>query len=391
MKILIAHNEYGKRSGEESVVDSMDSMFRGLGHDVARLTMSTAGVRDTLTGKIRTFTAGIHSPAGIRAMREALEREQPDVVNVHNLYPFISPAALRECRRAGIPVIMTVHNFRLICPTGLFMRAGAPCELCLDAGNEWNCVRCNCEQSWPKSVAYAARNAVARLQHHYADCVTKFACITEFQRSKLIKAGFDPSRIVVIPNSVPEPAEEITPAGNGKYAGFVGRLSHEKGIDLIVEAARTNPDIHFRLAGAVGDASLVANLPANVELAGFVSGDTLAEFYRGSRFIIMASRCYEGFPMSILEAASYGRPVVAPGHGGFSEIVGDGEEPIGKLFHPGNAEDLAAKIRELWDNPAEATRLGQAARHKLQNRYATPVVAAQWADLLRKINSTSQL
>lgn len=145
MKILLVHNNYGKYSGEEAVVDKMAAMLQGLGHDVAQLRMSTEGLRDSARGKIKGFVAGIHSPAGVRAMREELMREKPDVVNVHNLYPFISPAALRECKRAGVPVVMTVHNFRLICPTGLFMRNGGPCEYCLQKGNELGCVKFNCE------------------------------------------------------------------------------------------------------------------------------------------------------------------------------------------------------------------------------------------------------
>ena len=190
MKVLLVHNDYGKYSGEEAVVDKMAAMLGGMGHEVAQLRMTTAGVRESLSGKVKGFVSGICCPGGVRAMRKALLREKPDVVNVHNLYPFISPAALRECRKAGVPVVMTVHNFRLICPTGLFMRDNRPCELCLEKGNEWGCVRHNCEHSMLKSVGYAARNAVARLRRHYLDCVDRFACITDFQRRKLIEAGF---------------------------------------------------------------------------------------------------------------------------------------------------------------------------------------------------------
>lgn len=141
MKVLLAHNDYGKYSGEEAVVDKMAVMLSGLGYDVAQLRMSTAGARDSLTGKIRGFISGIYCPSGVKAMRETLEHEKPDIVNVHNLYPFISPAALRECKKFGIPVVMTIHNFRLMCPTGLFMRNNRPCELCLEKGNEWGCIR----------------------------------------------------------------------------------------------------------------------------------------------------------------------------------------------------------------------------------------------------------
>ena len=265
-KILIVHNDYGKYSGEEAVVDKMAGIFAGLGYDVAQLRMSTAGARDSLSGKMRGFFAGINSPAGVRAMREALDREKPDLVNVHNLYPFISPAALRECRKAGVPVVMTIHNFRLMCPTGLFMRDNRPCELCLERGNEWGCVRYNCEHSMLKSIGYAARNAVARIRRHYIDCVDMFACITDFQRRKLIEAGFPPERLTVIPNSV-DVDMDVAATGIGGYVAYSGRISREKGVDLIIEAARRNPDIPFRLAGAVRDKELIEQLPPNVELA----------------------------------------------------------------------------------------------------------------------------
>lgn len=162
MKILIVHNNYGKYSGEEAVVDKMAAMLQEHGHQVGFYRMTSEGSRESLSGKIKGFLSGIYSPAGVKGMREAIEREKPDIINVHNLYPFISPAALFECRKAGIPVVMTVHNFRLICPTGLFMRDGGPCELCLQKGNEWSCIRYNCEHSLFKSTGYTLRNAYAR-------------------------------------------------------------------------------------------------------------------------------------------------------------------------------------------------------------------------------------
>lgn len=382
MKVLLVHNDYGKYSGEEAVVDKMAVVFAGLGYDVAQLRMTTAGARESLTGKMRGFVSGIYCPSGVKAMRKALRDEKPDVVNIHNLYPFISPAALRECKKAGVPVVMTIHNYRLICPTGLFMRNGGPCEQCLKRGNEWGCVRYNCENSLLKSVGYAARNAVARLRRHYLDCVDIFACITDFQRRKLIQAGFPADKIVVIPNSanLPDNAETRT---DGSYIAFCGRLSHEKGVDIIIEAARQNPEIPFRLAGAARDESLIANLPPNIELTGYLSGHALSDFYADARFFVMASRCYEGFAMAILEAAAYSKPMIAPDHGGFSEIIGHGSDAIGILTRPGDADSLSTAVRNLWNNPQEYARLGQKANQKLINNYSTNVIAQQWKNLLK--------
>ena len=227
MKILLVHNNYGKYSGEESVVDQMAAMWAEHGLQVVQLRRSTADSRDSLAGKIQGFLAGLYSPKGIREMRRILRMERPDVVNVHNLYPFISPAALFECKKAGVPVVMTVHNFRLICPTGLFMRDGQPCERCLEKGNEWGCIRYDCEHSLLKSVGYAARNAMARRSGAYRKCVDRFACITDFQRQKLIQAGFEAGKIVVIPNSIHASTEVRSTAGD--YIAYVGRCSCARG------------------------------------------------------------------------------------------------------------------------------------------------------------------
>lgn len=380
MKLLLVHNDYGKYSGEEAVVDKMAAMMTAAGWEVAQLRMTTAGVRESLSGKVRGFAAGIWCPSGVRAMREALAKEKPDVVNVHNLFPFISPAALRECKKAGVPVVMTVHNFRLICPTGLFMRDGGPCEECLVRGNEWGCVKHNCEQSLLKSVGYAARNAVARLRRHYLECVDRFACITDFQRRKLIEAGYPAEKIVVIPNSMD--AEIECEAKLGDYVAFSGRLSREKGVDLIIEAARRNPQIPFRLAGAARDERLIAGLPKNVKLMGYMTGEALKDFYSSARFFVMASRWYEGFPMTILEAASFSKAMIAPDHGGFTEIIGKGDEAIGVLTSPADVEALSAAVARLWNNPEFTAELGQKAHVKLINQYSTAVISRKWQQLL---------
>lgn len=383
MKVLIVHNDYGKYSGEEAVVDKMAAMLPTIGYEVAQLRMTTADARESLMGKIRGFVSGIYCPGGVKAMREAIRRESPDVVNVHNLYPFISPAALRECRKAGIPVVMTVHNFRIMCPTGLFMRDNSPCEVCLERGDEWACVKYNCEHSRLKSIGYAVRNAVARTGRYYRDGVDMFACITDFQRRKLIQAGFPPEKITVIPNSMDVPP--LTDCEAGNYVAYSGRISREKGVDMIIEAARRHPDIPFKLAGAVRDTDLVADLPSNVELTGYLSGEKLRDFYANARFFVMASRWYEGFPMTILEAARFAKLMVAPDHGGFTEIIGRGDDAIGMLVSPGNSDSLSDAIYELWRSSSKTQQLGRKAYDKLKHTYSIDVVSAQWSKLLDKI------
>ena len=384
MKILIVHNNYGKYSGEEAVVDKMATMLQSHKHTVCFYRLTTEGARDKISDKIKGFTAGIYSHSGVKGIKKILRKEKPDIINVHNLYPFISPAALFECKKAGIPVVMTVHNFRLICPTGLFMRNGKPCEQCLDRKNEWSCIKYNCEHSIFKSIGYTLRNVYARWTKAYLKNVDMFACITEFQKKKLIEAGYDKNKITVIPNSIDAPCSYTLTTGG--YIAYIGRLSYEKGYDLLVEVARKHPEIKFCFAGAQREQKNT-DIPSNVEFAGYLQKDKLLEFIQKARFIVIPSRCYEGFPMAILEAACHGKPAIAPNHGGFTEIIGQGENAIGKLFEPGNTDDLDKQIAELWNNQTLTEELGEKAFKKLKKHYDSEVVYKQWETLFNKLKA----
>lgn len=380
MKILLLHNEYAKYSGEEAVVDKMASMFQAMGHEICFYRPSSKGRRESLIGQIQGFLSGIYSKEGVRTLRDILRKEKPDFVNAHNLFPFISPAALVECRKANVPVMMTVHNYRLMCPTGLFMRAGKPCELCLQQGNEWNCIKYNCEKSFPKSLGYALRNMFARRMNYYKNNVDCFVCLTSFQKDKLVQAGYEQNKISVIPNCI-EVLSDL-PSARGDYIGYAGRLSGEKGIDLLCEVARRHPNIPFKLAGE-DRMNLRDNLPPNVQLKGHLNKEELHRFIRQSFFMVIPSHWYEGFPMAILDAAALGKPVIAPNHGGFPEIIGQGDQSIGKLFTPSNADDLEKKILELWSTPEETQRLGRLAHQKVKCEYDSDVVSQKWNQLLQ--------
>lgn len=370
MRTLIVHNAYGKYSGEEAVVDVVRHVLEGHGQEVAMFRRSSEELADSFLGKVRGFACGIYSPSGVRGLRDALKRESPNVVNVHNVYPLISPAALFECKKAGVPVVMTVHNYRLVCPTGLFMRGGAPCEVCLEKGNEWGCVKYNCEGSFGKSAGYALRNYVARCTEAFMECVDIFSCITDFQRTKLIEAGFPEKKLRVNPNFLDVRLKEHREFNTGAYVAYCGRLSFEKGYDQLIAAARLLPDVQFKFAGAIRDSANLPSLP-NVEYLGHISGDVFSQFIQDARAIVMPSRCYEGFPMAILEAAAQGKPCIGPDHGGFTEIIGKGSTAIGRLFRPGDVEDLANQVKHLWENPEECEALGRKAFSKLQTEYSS--------------------
>ena len=393
MKILIVHNDYGRYSGEEAVVDRLIEDWRSREYEVQTLRRTSQGARDNIFGKIHGFFAGIYSISGRRMMRKALREFKPDVVNIHNLYPFISPAVLPICRRKGVPVVMTVHNYRLICPTGLFLRDGKPCENCLKKGNEWDCIRYNCEHSKFRSLGYALRNMIARKTRTYLDCVDCFCCLTEFQRQKLTAAGFDKNKICVIPNCIEysEPQSEPLPECGTDYVGYVGRLSEEKGYDLLLEVAQRHPEIEFRFAGTPRD-GMEITAPPNVKLCGQLNSKQLASFYTDAHFIVIPSRCYEGFPVALLEAASHKKCCIAPNHGAFPDLMKEKttDKICGLLFTPLDIDNLEKKVVQLWNDKELSDNLGQQAKDNYQKRFLKEQVNKSWDIILNQLARKSK-
>ena len=380
MKILLIHNNYGVYSGEEAVVDQQKALFEQIGHQVNIYRKTTEGIRGTVWGNLKGLLLAFYSPEAVKDIKALMKSDKPDVVIIHNLYPFISPAILKHIKRAGVPIIMTVHNFRLVCPTGLFMQNSLPCERCLN-GTEWNCVKYNCENSLLKSIGYAGRNWYARITKAYLNHIDKYACITKFQIQKLIQAGYDETKMLHIPNFLSQVVvEDEYPLGD--YVAISGRLSKEKGIDLALDVAANTPDIKYVFAGSPrkGD-EMTREIPANCTFLGHISKDELTAFYRNARFLLNMSRCYEGFPMTILEVASYGKPAIGPAHAGFLEIIESGVS--GYHFRPGDVADLEKQIVRLWNDPEACMEMGRNARLKLRQQYSAETVGATWDKTLR--------
>ena len=366
MKLLFVHNRYGKRSGEEIMLDRIVDLLRQRGHEVGTFMADSADIAG-LSGKLGAAASGIHSPASRRAIAERIAADKPDLVQVQNLYPLISPAVLPVIREAGVPIVMRLSNYRLACPNGLFLSHGKVCQAC-SGGHEWNCVAKNCEGDLFKSAAYAARNAWARKRGYYRDNVTRYYAQTAFQRDVLVREGYPADRIDVIPNMIDVAAD--TPAWTpGKFVGFVGRLSAEKGVDTLFAAAARLPHIPFRLAGSLGDYAGRTDIPANVHLLGNLEPEALATFYREAAMVVTPSVWFEGFPGVVIEAMAHSRPVVLSDIGGLPELVGGGA--AGLLVPPGDDAALAAAITRLWDDEAERQQLGEAGFHRVKCEYTS--------------------
>ncbi|WP_120077619.1 glycosyltransferase family 4 protein [Aurantiacibacter odishensis] len=364
MKLLFVHNKYGKRSGEEIMLDRIVALLRERGHEVDTWFADSAQITGT-AGKLRAAVSGIRSPSAMQAIAKRIADDRPDIVQVQNLFPLISPAVLPVIAEAGVPIVMRLSNYRLVCPNGLFLSHGKVCEACT-GGREWNCVAKNCEEDLFKSAAYAARNAFARKRGYYRDNVTRYYAQTQFQRGKLIDEGYPADRIDVIPNMI-EVAEDAPAWTPGSFVGFVGRLSPEKGIETLFAAARRTPDIAYRLAGSMGEYEGRTDIPANVELFGNLGPEELAAFYREAAMIVTPSIWYEGFPGVVIEAMRHTRPVVVSDIGGLPELVGGGES--GMLVPPGDDAALATAIGALMRDPARRKVLGEAGFARVKREY----------------------
>jgi len=261
---------------------------------------------------------------------------------------------------------MRCANYRLLCPNGLFLSQGVLCERCI-GGREWWCVFRNCEGNLTKSIGYALRNYVARRFRLFLDSIALYVCQTNFQRSKLVGGGFPIDRIEVIPIMISSIPANVH--GLGQFVAYVGRMSPEKGILTFLEAARRVPKIHFNAAGSLARMEhLCREVPSNFSFSGYLTGPGLGSFYERCRILVFPSVCYEGFPSVIIEAMVRGKPVICSRIGGLPEIVEDCV--TGLLFDPGNAEDLAEKIRHLWHRPDLCRQMGQAGREKALREYS---------------------
>jgi glycosyltransferase involved in cell wall biosynthesis len=264
---------------------------------------------------------------------------------------------------------MTVHNYRLVCPNGLFFTHGELCEKC-SCGNEHWCILRNCENSYQKSLGYALRNFWARIKKYYINNVHVFSALTKFQKSKLIENGFPSNRIEVLSNMSEFNFDHQPEALFGDYVGYIGRVSHEKGLNLLIDAAWKMRHIEFNAAGGRNNEYLsTLEVPDNFKFLGQIDRNEVNSFLLNSRFSVLCSIWYEGFPMVLIEAMLRGKPVVASRIGGIPEIVDDGV--TGLLFEPGDVDDLIEKIDYLWNRPDLCKEMGMAGRLKAKSQYSS--------------------
>jgi len=387
VKILLIHNEYGAPSGEEIEFYGMADVLRDHGHIIRTYTRSSADIKRMKLGSVRAFFAGIYNPFSAKYVNRLVRSFNPDVAVIQNLFPFISPSILPVLKNANVPVLMRVANYRLMCPNGLHLHHGKVCERCKN-GREYWCFLLNCERNIFKSAGYALRSYTSRSRGSFKKNVSAYSCASQFLYDRLVEAGFEPRKIHIIPNlmptkqSLPE-SNALSDAPDG-YVGYVGRISKEKGIRVLIDAAIACPDIPFLIAGKMNPSFRLPNpLPQNVKLVGFLEGDELHYFYRRARLLVSTSICFETFGISVAEAMLHGKPVIVSRIGVFPEFVQDGVN--GLVSEPGNAEDLSQKIRYLWKRPDICGQIGEAGREKVLKEYSPDLYYERLMTVIEKV------
>jgi glycosyltransferase involved in cell wall biosynthesis len=300
-------------------------------------------------------------------MGERLAKTRPDVVHVHNFFPLLSPSIYAACNERGVAVVQTLHNYRTICANAMLLRDDHPCELCVTGspyqGVRYGCYRGSAVASFPLAHMIAKHRAAGTWQRR----VDRFIALTEFARSRFLAAGFPAEKVVAKPNFVADPGRPAMPAGVGEHVLFVGRLAAEKGIATLMRAW-DGLDVPLVVAGDGPMRPLVDASPSpRVKAIGWKSGAEVAAEMGRARFMVMPSEWYEGFPMTLVEAFSLGRPVLVSRLGSMAEVVEDGV--TGMHVNPGDPADWAAKVRWAYDHPEAIAEMGRRARAVYEERY----------------------
>ena len=383
MRVLVVHNSYQQPGGEDVVVAQESRLLESQGHNIISYARSNHELKSlSATQRLLFVKDLVYSSKSKCEIEEVLRKEKPDVVHVHNTFMMISPSVFEACQQARVPVVQTLHNYRLLCPGWTLSRNGKVCEDCVEGGL-WHGIWHGCyRESHAMTAAVAAMLKFHRISGTWRDSVDGYVALSEFARRKFIEGGLPANRIHVKPNFVQsDPGEKRNP---GSYALFVGRLSPEKGVETLLSAwaqmSRSHPLV------VIGDGPLRESLAAEVAkknissviFKGWLPRAQTLEAMKQSAFLVVPSLWYEGFPMTIAEAFACGTPVLCSKLGGMQEIVDDGR--TGLHHEPGNIEDLASKLTALLAQPEKIAQMGMAARSEYESRYTA---ASNYSSLMR--------
>ncbi|OXM53943.1 glycosyltransferase family 4 protein [Amycolatopsis alba] len=381
MKVLVIHNRYRSEqpSGENNVVDQETALLAEAGHEVSLFERRSDDIAEMSLPRKAIVPLQVPWNRAVRAdLARRLADDRPDVVHIHNTFPLLSPSVLAACADAGVPTVATVHNYTLICPPGTLYRDGQVCTDCVGR-SPVPAVRHGCYRgSGLATVPMAASLMLNRAR--WWSGVSRFFCISKAQREVLIAAGMPADRLGVKYNYVADPGK--TRQGTGEHLLFLGRITAEKGIgllmnawDLLVAAGGPLPPLVIAGTGPMQDeVARWAEGRDDVRYLGLQSKEECRDLIARSNAVLAPSEWLETFGLVVVEAMAAGVPTVAAAHGAFRELVEDGV--TGLLHEPGNPEALAASLREIVGDAERNQEMGWAARLVYEQEF-TPKVGLE--------------
>ena len=369
MRVLLAHNYYQQPGGEDRVFAAEASLMERRGHDVVRYCAHNDRVNEYSSVSLAAKT--IWNRDSYTEFRSLLRRQRPDVCHFHNTFPLISPAAIRAAKAERIPVVLTLHNFRLLCPGATFLRAGAVCQECAGRQFPWPAILHACyRNSRAASATVGLMLFTHRIIGTWSHAIDRYIALTDLARQRFLEGGIAEEKIVVKPNFIePDPGFS---SQRGRHALFVARLSPEKGVDTLLEAWRLlEAPIPLRIAGDGPLAERVMQATRDdrrIQWLGHLSSDRVTSEMKKAYCLIVPSIWFEGgLPLTILEAFATGLPVVASKIGAMAELIE--HQDTGLHFAAGDPAQLAERIRWCWDHPGELSGLGRRARARFERSY----------------------
>jgi glycosyltransferase involved in cell wall biosynthesis len=368
MRVLMIHNAYQQQGGEDTVFQTEQKLLASRGHAVTNFVMSNHDIPNI--NKVRLARETVWSSRSKRSLRIRLREDRPDVSHVHNTFPLISPSAHYAAYAEGVPVVQTLHNYRLLCPNALLFRDRHACEDCMGRFVPWPGMMHACYRgNRAASAVVAAMLTSHRALHTWTEKVDVYVALTEFARQKFVEGGLPAEKVVVKPNFVhPDPGAG---EGKGDYILFVGRLSVERGIDILLSAwERIGKTVPLKIVGEGPLANEVAQASKKikgVEWLGRRSREQVLTLMKEARLLVFPSKWYEGFPTVIGEAYAAGLPVLAANLGSMTSLIDHGR--TGLRFRAGDVKDLASQVEWVLAHTRQLAAMRREARAEFEAKY----------------------
>ncbi|MCY7285726.1 MAG: glycosyltransferase [Cyanobacteria bacterium CAN_BIN43] len=368
MRVLTVHNSYQQPGGEEQIFATESALLESHGHEVVRYTLSNDEIKGA--NLLRLAKNTVWNSEVYQAVRSLIRQENLEIAHFHNIFPIVSPAAYYAAKDEGIPVVQTLHNYRLLCPNALFFREGRVCEDCLGKPIPFPGVIHGCYRgSRPASAVVAATLSFHSLRGTWSQAVDRFIAYSQFAMDKFIQGGLPAEKFAFKTNFLhpaPSPGD-----GKGGYGLFVGRLSVEKGLGVMLDAWRQlDGKVPLKILGDGPMAGLVKEAMQEmpeIEWLGRRPFEEVYDIVGSAAFLVFPSEWYETFGRVAIEAFAKGTPVVASKIGAITELIE--HQRTGLHFRPSDPTDLATQITWLLDHPQELRQMRQTVRAEFEDKY----------------------